>query len=276
MKKLMIAVAAAAMVGGAFAGGACDWNPGSDPVTGTAWVYTWKFTGKTAVGAPVSTTGSKATVSGCDFVPGFAGASCVIRVPGSLAIKGYTYLCDPECAVDDYNQFKEDAWEFLNSVKKDAGISFYMTKPYKDIVKAEFKTAVANVIGREGGKFELAGDATFTSLNTPAEEFVLTYAGFGKYNQSKQRVTSVSGNFAGTAKQPYYVPTAAQIKSGKAECLPAIVWDCAVVNWIDDETSIAYGNFSVKFNADAAAKFYAGKGYVALPSWTSALIMKAE
>ena len=257
MKKLIVAAAACAMVGAAFAN--CDYTP---KATGTAWVYNWKFTGKTTVGALTGAVDPQ--INACDWAGGVA--ACVIRVPGSLAIKGYSYNCDPECVIDNKN-------EFINLANWTIPGEFYMTKPYKDLLSAEPTIDVANVIGRAGGKFELAGNWKFTSKGLPNEEFDLDYAGMGTYNASKQRVTSVSGSFCGKAKTPYYIPTASVIKAAAKEgivdslCLPAIVWDCAVARFIDDDTSVAYGTWSVKYNADASAKYYERGTRVKLPSW---------
>lgn len=243
MKKIMMAAAVAAIVGGAFAAN-CSYTPG--PTAGTAWVYNWKFTGKTTVGA--YTKGTKGTGSNCGYIAGAAGE--VVRVPGSLAIQGYTYACDPEC-LQDYSQFKD----ITGAVAPDA---FYMTKPFKDTLAASIAINVGNVIGTKATQFEAAGLATFTSVE-PQEVYTLNFAGLGKYDLKNVRVSSVSGNFAGTVETPYYIKNTI--------CVKAIVWNCDASDYIDDDTSVAYGTWSVKYNAAASKKYYNYGTTVKLPSW---------
>ena len=112
MKKLMIAALAVASIAGAYA--AC--TPGKDPVIEDAWVYTWKFTGKTTTGVLVSYT---INPSG-NCKPGGGGVEmCAIRVPTSLNIQGYTYKCLPCCG--GFTELADD------------GEVFWTTKPQKEL-----------------------------------------------------------------------------------------------------------------------------------------------
>lgn len=239
----MIAAAAVAMVGGAFAAN-CSYNPG--PADGAAWVYNWKFTGKTTIGA--MTKGTNGTGGNCSYTPGVDGE--VVRVPGSLAIQGYTYKCDPEC-LQEYSQFKE-----IDGAT--APDQFYMTKPFKAGLTTALAINVGNVIGVKANQFEAEGVATFTT-DEPAEVYTLTFAGLGKYDLKNVRVSSVSGNFAGTVETPYYVKNMV--------CKKAIVWNCDASDYIDDDVSVAYGTWSVKYNASASKKYYKNGTVVKLPSW---------
>jgi hypothetical protein len=255
MKKLMIAAAAAAMVSGAFAAVSnCTFTPDSqDPVEAPAAVYAWKFTGKTTVGTPVSTKAVTSPTSDCGFggetTPG---DSCVLRVPGTLAIQGYVYYCDNCCD------------RFVGGTEKANLAEFYMTKPYQ--AKIEKPTITLNadathIIGKTPSQYEAEGTAKFDAKKTGAGALVeVTFAGLGSFNYKQAVVTSVSGNFAGTLKSPYYV--------SKKVCSPADYWVCGY-DWAGNPyaPTVAYGTWSAKYNA-SASKIYKRDGKtVTLPSW---------
>ena len=252
MKKLMIAAAAAAMVGGTFAAN-CEIPETPDaPAVGTAWVYTWKFTGKTTVGYLTKGSvipgdkGSNCNIPGTDTKV----AGCVVRIPGTLKIQGYTYTCDPECAYD-YNQFKT----IDGASPKEGYFNWKMTKPFADKqVVGTLAMNVGNVIGKKATQFETQGEATFETSD-PAEKFTLNFAGLGTYNLKYRRVTSVSGYFAGTYETPQYIKNHV--------CKKAIVWNCAAAAadaegsaFIDDDVSVAYGKWSAKYNSKASKNYY--------------------
>jgi len=99
MKKLMT-LAALAAVTGAFA--ACEYTP---EVKTTAWVYQWKFSGKTTYGVKPATV--KATKGVCGYTTGGDAAACTVRAPASLKIEGYTLYCEPGCGSDYFEKFAE-------------------------------------------------------------------------------------------------------------------------------------------------------------------------
>ena len=233
MKKIMIAAAVAAIGFGAFASSDCGEVVQKD----AAWVYKWKFSGK-------STVGKKTTVAASVCKDG-GDADCTIRVPGSLKIQGYTYFCNPACG--DFESFDEDLEVF------------YMKKPYKTYLYGGVTTEIANIIGAKKKQSEVYGVATF---NDPATlgTYSLTYAGLGKYKSG--RISSVSGNFAGTLDQPYYVP-----KAGK--CIPAGYWDCDFALVCNGGATPAYGKWSAKFKKSAAKKFAKNSTPVKLPKYVT-------
>jgi len=248
MKKLMIAAALAASTA---AFGACT-DPTVTPTTtvlGNA-VYTWQFKGKTGTAVVVKGTGDTQEGGGyCadpTTVPGTADE--VIRVPGSLALIGYTYICDLECV--------NFAQQLLNPTKA----QYYATAPWKSTIipyrGRNFVTGidVSHVIGKSKTQYELAGTATFTFDNSAdlAETFVLTFAGFGSFDKKNHRVTSVSGNFAGTQTPPRYGK-----KLNNVACPPADYWTCDTLAYAGApmDPSVAYGTWSIKYNASATKKF---------------------
>lgn len=257
MKTLMM-IAAVAAATGAYAG-ACTYVEDTPETPDLAWVYNWKFTGKTTVGAPVETKGEKAIQSTCSYTDAVNGKQCVIRVPGSLAIQGYTALCNPEC-LGRANWFREMTGDSLWN-GADKWDLFYSTKPAKSWAKVEapFDFFAANVIGKSGTQFELGGKVAFKLVDFENETFELVFAGLGSYDKKNYRVSSVSGNFAGTAATPIY--------AYRGVCIPAIVWNCSVTDFLANDTSVAYGSWSVKFNSSASAKLAKNKKPYSKPSW---------
>ena len=248
MKKLVIAAAVAAMVGAANAGTCTDPGGENPDCTVQTLVYGWQFKGKTGTGVLVSAT--KATKEGgssCTDPVTTPGTAEVIRVPGSLALVGYSYLCDAECSTVQSG--------LMNPTKA----QFYAVKPLKSLVTPyrgkNFITTidVANVIGKSATQYELAGEADFVF---PAEdigqEYVLRFAGFGSYDKKNQRPASVSGSFAGTQTVPRYPK-----KFGGTRCPGAGYWDCCSLTYAPNSEgapSVAYGNWAMKYNATASKK----------------------
>lgn len=251
MKKILIAAIAATVVGGAFA--ACDYDP-VVKIKDRAWAYTWKFSGKTTKGAVVK--GTKGTSGVCGYeTPGSLGG--FVRVPASLKIQGYTWYCDPGCGSDDF----EAALAEVNEV-------FYQKKPVKTGLNGGVTIEVSNIIGKKAKQYEIAGVAQFDGTvdglyndGSDAFQYVLTFAGLGKYDKKNSRVSSASGNFAGTLEYPWYV--------SKTVCAEAKVWDCVTLTLVEDSvTSVAYGKWSVKFNKSTAKKLANNKAAAPkFPKW---------
>lgn len=276
MKKLMIAAAAAAMIGGAYAAlpGSCtDPTVKPDDPTNPCFtqtlVYQWQFKGKTGTGAIIRE-------SETTKIPGTQGGTCVdgetpselvsttcevIRVPGSLSIVAYTYLCKAECWA-----FEPGKGMLTNPEKE----QWYATKPLKSLVapyrkaKADIEANggsyfikqidVAHVIGKSASQYELAGKVEFDfPINDIGQKYALTFAGFGSYDKKNLRVTSVSGNFAGTQTPPRYP----KVGCDGLRCPPATYWECCPLQFsvFTEKPSVAYGTWSVKYNSSATKKF---------------------
>ena len=218
MNKLMIAAVAAVVAGGAFA--ECSYIKKitvkeNDP----AWAYKWKFSGKT----------SKAVKAPCNSV------NYISRTSTSLKIQGWSLYCDPQCG--DFEAMEAD--EF-----------FWRTKPSKITLDGGVTFEVANIIGKKGKNYEAFGVAEFASADT--QLYTLYLAGFGKYDSKKDRVTSISGNFAGIAAAP---------KSDDQHCEDgevSKVWECCGCPTLNAD-SIAYGKWSIKYNKSMAKKYANGK-----------------
>lgn len=236
MKK-MIAIAATALAGAALA--ECAYIPVTPVVEAEpAWAYQWKFTGKT----------TKAVATKCDYGTG----DYITRTGASLKIQGWSLYCEPVCGDFEAAEATEIFWQ---------------TKPAKVMFTEGGVTFLeANVIGKKGKEYEAVGNANFAS-DDGTTAYTLAFAGLGKYDAKKTRVSSIKGNFAGLAKAP-------QMKNGKdtlcttAPTVISKVWECCGCPTLDAD-SVAYGKWSVKYNKSIAKKYGNGKlDYnKVLPSW---------
>ena len=245
MKKLMIAALAVASVAGAYA--ACQ--PGKMEVLEDAWVYTWKFTGKTTTGVLVSYTISES--GNCK--PGGGGVeACAIRIPSSLNIQGYTYKCLPCCG--GFTELADDGEVFWTT--KPQKELFEVTDPKKPFTKG-LTIEFGHVIGKKAKDFELLG--TFDAPTADSgENYTFTFAGLGKYDLKNTRFSSVSGNFAGKQTPPRY-----NGKINNVACPPADYWDCQTLDFAGapEDPSVAFGTWSVKYNAAYSKKLAANKNW---------------
>jgi hypothetical protein len=243
MKKLMLVAAIAATT---VAFGECKDGP---TASSDAAVYVWQFKGKTSTAVKVTETYGGGCVDG-----GTTG--CAIRVPGSLVITAYSYICDYYC-------------ESFDSLLGGSPTQFFASKPWKSTIyntdkgdTAPFTIDVAHVIGKAASQYELEGVAkfAFTHASDLAEVFDLTFAGYGAYNKKTGIVTSVSGNFAGKQTPPRYD---GKITKDSAACPPADYWDCQtlVLAGKANDPSVAYGTWSVKYNAAYSKKLAANKNW---------------
>jgi len=241
MKKLMIAAIAAAA--GLTAFGATDCGPSTPDV---AWAYVWKFTGKT-------TTGNKGVAVSTSLCGPGTAAACTYRVPASLKIQGYTYVCKPNACIDDEVNF----WNAAKFAEMDE--VFYMTKPYKASFYGGVTTEFAQIIGKAKKQVEVIGKATLKD-NIEGATFAFTWAGLGKYDLKNKRISSVSGNFAGTLSQPYAILKNATV------CPKAGYWNCSTLALECSGASVAYGKWSVKYNAKGSKNWLQGKA-IKTPNW---------
>ena len=238
MKKFIVAAAVAAIGAGAFASNCAP----EQKIEDSAWVYQWKFSGKTTAGKTKAAAGSSSSCNPTDP------ANCTYRAPASLKIQGYTYACNPTC--DNGNPF-EFAFVEANEV-------FWMTKPWKASMSGGVTTEIANVIGKSKKQVEVAGLADFTE-QAENVTYALTYAGLGKYK--KGHITSVKGNFAGTASQAW----AYNLK--KDLCILAGYWDFCTLDLVCEGETVAFGKWSAKYLKSASKKFAKNGKSVKLPSW---------
>lgn len=249
MKKMVICTLAAmaALVGGS-AFGACEYI-----AKDTAWVYKWKFTGKTTYGKPMKYAGGSCGYNG-------SGDCKSIRCKASLKIEGYTWICSPGCGSDGFEAISE-----VNEV-------FWHKKPVKASLAGGVATEICHIIGKKATECEVAGTATFEQFcngDVPGGIYDFTYAGLGKYDKKNNRIKSASGNFAGVLKNPSYITD--------CSASPCGFWDCGTLQLICDESpSVVYGKWSVKLQK-AASKKYAKNGTLPkYPAWVRPKNLEAE
>ena len=245
MKKLMIAAAVLAVAG---AQAACLDAPGTPDVAAPADVYVWQFTGKTSTAVLIKNTTS--TGGGCVDVVTSTDA-CAIRIPGTLAITAYTYICDDEC------------WQF-DTLLANSPVQYLATKPWKSATYntgSEWTINVAHVVGKAKNQYELEGTVKFpfTNASDLQEVFELTFAGFGVYDKKNGRMTSVNGNFAGTQTPPRYNGVVKVDAQTTLACPPADYWNCQTLDFAraPEDPSVAFGNWNVRYNATYSKKLAA-------------------
>ena len=247
MKKL-IALAAVFAIGGAFA--ACEYI-----APDTAWVYKWKFSGKTTYGVKPMKIKAETGLCGYTGGGGNSGETCTVRAPASLKIEGYTWVCKPDCGSTAFEQFAE-----VNEI-------FWQKKPFKASLAGGVATDVSNIIGKKATKFEAAGTATFTEyINNGAVKegtYTLTYAGFGAYSKKNSRVKNVKGKFAGFLDQPHYI--------SKKDCVNAGFWKCEDLSLVCTGTSVAFGKWSATYKKNASKKYLKYGKIPSIPSWVKAM-----
>ena len=164
MKKLMIAAAAAAMIGGAFA--ECG-EPDEEKVADCATVYKFSASVKTTV---AKTATVKSECSSDDIC---------YRKTGSQKIEGVAYNCECECT-DDLADFTWVIW-----CKKTGAVAI-----------ADVETLQLNRIEKNKKKVEAAFTLTADYMCE------VTAAGFGTFDTKNDRISKLSGYLAGLAQAP--------------------------------------------------------------------------
>ena len=244
MKKLMLVAAVAASTV-AFA------DCGDVPVTPASCidqVYKFAFTGKTTTGTPAYTTSTVSVLCGDDEV---INGGCIARIPANLKIAGYYVLCCADCAT--LATAADDFW----------AKAFWATAPYKaDIADGLVTFDFVNVIGKKAADAEAAGKFTGTInfSDSVAWSFGdLYFAGLGKY--AKKTISySISGYFAGEPVASWYI-------KGNI-CVQSDIYDCATLALVCEQypNTVAYGKWSVKYDASATKKFMKYENANGLPS----------
>lgn len=214
-------------------------QPQATPVEETAWIYEWKFTGKTTDGVKIA--GYEIAGAG-NCKPGrtITVADEAIRVPSTLKIQGYTAKCVPACEDISTADFAGD------------GEVFWLTKPFKGAfdVTSGLSGLEGHVIAKSGNKYELAG--RFSGADGDAGEFYdFVFAGIGSYSKSKLRVSSVSGNFAGFMAAPHYH----KYDTNLAGCPEAQIWNCDQSAYAGAPETVAFGKWSMKYLSTASKKY---------------------
>ena len=228
MKKLMIALAAAGLVGGAYAG--CQED------TKCVFAYQVSLSGKSTVAAS-----TKAKPSAC------IDADCY-RKAGSYKVKGYiwgttTDMTDPSQCVEGCGCLDlSSADTYVEKVTY-----LWNTKTLKKLGDMEFS------------QLDLVGSNVGTKAKTVevvAKIDDLVLAGFGKYNTKKLEFKSASGYFAGTVAAPVCMSCTYNQNDCTEDCeqVPSKAFTLCALGDSDVTTTPAYGKWSIKYSKSAAKK----------------------
>lgn len=252
MKKLMIAAATAAMVGGAFAS-LCDDEPAA--AAGCA-VYNVKFTLKTLDAKLVKVKGRTPI---CDDPT--VDQNCVYLDNATRKIDGIIWDCDASCGTLNEEEMKVALWE----AKSKMGIGELLAFDEDDGYTAnDLPFSLINRYGKKAEKvqaiWELGGgtndtesaglllnDKAMYAEGTDQGKVSLVAAGFGTFNAKQGIVKSISGNAVGFFTSP--------LTQKYATCEGPYVADLCTefASWCTDgveaDTLAASGTWSVKYNA---------------------------
>lgn len=248
MKKLMIAAATAAMIGGAYAAD-CTPPDVEQPELECASVYAVKMTVKTTKGVMGSVTAPGVDGSLC--LPGEPGevSQCIYRASDSTKFEGWIYDCACECGT-------------ISS----GSVVMWDSKRKAQLNAAAFEETILNVMGKKADNAEYAWGFTGTAAYDEGIEqgYTLTGAGLGKFDTKAGRFKSFSGNFAGTAAASYY------LNSKKNICEPSTVWTCDTLGADCGEAldTVAYGTWTISYNA-SASKRYLKDGFLKVPAYVT-------
>lgn len=208
MKKLMIAAAAAALVGSTFAGNPCDPDP-MQPVTASQRVYDFKASLK-VVDAKSATT--KTTSKDVCIGTITTKQSDYYRVKSSRTFKGIFLDCDV-CGVDaqtDGDNLAKSAASFYvaSSANKYTKIYEAQTSEQNAALTSGYQVGLLNWIGATtAAKAKVAEMSIFFQFQEvdalgQYKAYSLFAAGFGA--QKDGLLTSASGNIAGESTAAYF------------------------------------------------------------------------
>lgn len=227
MKKLMIAAAAAAMIGGVQA--ACQ-DP-INPVEDCAVAYSFKATLNTTAAKL-----GKVTVKedlGCGETDKYTVYSCY-REKGKKTLTGYYYACECACDLADTDVFGLALWDAKTKcLDEDAAIEFEILQTF-------------------GKKFDKV-EALFW-LTTGNGEFCA--AGMGSVDTKKGIVKSISGDIVGAIEAPDCDCDCDDFRFGAI---------CEDADILDGGNTVAYGSWSLKYNSSISKKLVKGSIWSVLP-----------
>ena len=248
MKKLMIAAAAAAMIGGAYAKSAC--TPEEVCPIDVARVYQVQMNVYTTKGV-VQTVD---TVIGSACVPGET-ACLVKRGKDKTVLRGFVYVCQSLCELSGYAAIFAD-------VRRGAF--------FED---SAFEWDFMNIMGVRNTDAECAwtftGTVAYDELRQ--QEYALRGAGYGTFNKSAFGFNNMSGYFAGTATASYDLKS--KLVAGAEEgdipcnCQPSQVLFCDTIGALDydAEDTVAFGAWKMKYNQNVTDA-YLKQGVAVFPS----------
>lgn len=243
MKKLMFAALAAVAMGAV----ANTCAPEDPVVVDPTLVYKFKATVNTPKGVSAYVKGTPGSV--CNPGDATEGTTTIVRVKDKTKFAGYIYECKATC-----------------DTVANGSIVVWDSKRKAQLVDAALAVELIHVIGKKQTQAEwltgLTGTANYDASR--AAYYDLKLGAFGKFSTKKGYYTSFAGNFAGSVDKVYDLNAKTE-----AACEPAGYYDCAdLTTLVADDAAVAYGCFSVKYNASASKKF-AKNGALKVPAYVT-------
>lgn len=240
MKKLMIAAAAAAICGGAFAAGSlCEDDPTAPAAETQCALYNVKFTFKTLDAKLLKVKGYTIDGGECGDDEDVEAVKYVYLENGSRTLEGIIWDCDAAC-------------DTLNDVE----MNFILWEK-----KGENVFTAKLAYESESNKTWVAGTSAFDFINRYSKKATkvqaywtlddldgvsIVAAGFGTFDNKKALVKSISGNAVGTFDAP--------LTTKYTECGEPLVVDlCTEFESYEDGEGVvkiaASGKWTVKYNS---------------------------
>jgi len=243
MKKLMFAALAAVSMG-VMAENDC--TPFVPPTVDPTLVYAFKASVKTTKGV----TSSLTTIDpGSICEPGSGSVTTtasILRAKDTTAWAGWIYDCTATC--DTIKNGSVVAWDSKRKAQiNDAAFAW-------DILGILQGKKVAE------GAWTFTGTAQYDSVR--AQTIEVRGAGYGVYTAKKGYYTSFCGNFAGKMSASY------DLSKKAVNCDPSQYWECTDLTTLVDADTVAFGTWSMKYNASASKKF-AANGTLAVPAYVT-------
>lgn len=234
MKKLMIAAATAAMVGGVFAACEDPIAPTPDPVD-CAIAYSFKATLNTTAAKYGKVTYKDDL--GCGDYEKVTEYTCY-REKGKKTLTGYYYACECACDLADSDVFGLVLWDSK-------------TKCLDESAAIEFE--ILQTFGKKLDKVE-----ALLWLETDNGEFCA--AGMGSVDTKKGIVKSISGDIVGAMDAPECDD---ECKDYDDDLRFGAI--CEDADILDEASTVAYGTWSLKYNSSISKKLLKGSIYSVLP-----------
>lgn len=250
MKKLMIAAAAVAMIGSAFA---------------DAQVYEYKLSLKS------TTCKENKAIDGYLIKMGLMekGEEIVYRTPASLTIKGVSWGCECDEALAGFwgtTENNDNTWHGLTFWNTKNGAFLGAGKDDPTIYNGvEFEWDMLNRIGKKASEVELAF-SIIPSGEAVDDNFELKLAGTGKITDKlvidkdtedvsdcNSYIASVKGSVAGYVNPEAGIVVCNYCEEYDVYCDVYQFCDCGD-DLTDPDRTVAYGTFTMKYNSAASKK----------------------
>ena len=255
MKKIMIIAAVAAM--GAYADNCTPTPQGPTTITG-ADIYQLQMQVKTTKGVKTTQTIQGTAASWC--TPGSTNTfvSGILRTQDNMNISGWIGACTNLCvSLENYSlaviwdtsrraQMVSPSFSFKGNPDPDSDGSYTKLDTQGFIHVIGTRATEAEIFTDLTGRFAYARDARGNV--TIGQRMKVWMAALGQYSNGKYR--SFSGSFAGWMEPSYLLTT--------GECTPSAIYRCLAIGTpVNNKYTVAYGNWSLRYNQAAGSRYWA-------------------